>query len=119
MAYERERSEADGDVRDEVEVEPTDLDEPAGGYAAAEAFDDDEDGEGLDIQAEEEGDEEDDEEPASPLAEDAPIRRLRVRTSGSADIAAMSQRDRRREFPSVPGRKVAGSRRVKKTLARS
>lgn len=133
--------------RDDVEEEPTDLDAPA-----SDGLDDDE-LEDVKILAEElddEGDAEDDdkEEAASPLAEDAPIEASEeteedadgveaaeteeqeesaldetpgVRHSGRRDVSVMSHGERRREFPAhKPASKHAkpGKRRARRTKVR-
>jgi hypothetical protein len=117
---------------EDVEAEPNELD------AVTDDLGEDELDEGVEVV---DGDEDDDaEEPASPLAEDAPPARLRkpkepvaattlidadedledtagVRTSGGEDVTAMSRTDRQREFPSVA--RPAGSRKKTRGPVRS
>jgi len=117
-------------VGGEIEEEPNELDQPEG--LEDDDLEEDELGiEGEELDDEGEASEDDDgEEPASPLAEDAPPRGRKkaeeleeeergyalaasiededdiedspgVRTSGGTDVAVMNQSDRRREFPTV------------------
>lgn len=96
MAYDRQgydgRAQRGGQISEEsrmyradVEEEPTELDKPETDDLGEEDYED-----SLELEAEDLDDEDDlgdEEEPASPLAEDA----------------VMSKSDRRREFPSAPG----------------
>jgi hypothetical protein len=117
---------------EDVEAEPNELD-----AVTDDLGEDDELDEGVEvIDGEEE--EDDAEEPASPLAEDAPPAKMRkpkdpattivdadeelentpgVRTSGGVDVTAMSRTDRQREFPSVA--RPAGSRKKTRGPVRS
>lgn len=110
---------------EDVEAEPNELDAVTDDLGEEE----DELDEGVEVVVD--GEEDDDaDEPASPLAEDAPPAKVRksktlattliavddelentpgVRTSGGEDVRAMSRTDRQREFPSVS--RPDGSRR--------
>jgi hypothetical protein len=120
-------------VQQDVEAEPSELDKPEG-----DVYEDEDDFEAdpLGLAAsgaadEDEADDEDlEEDRASPLAEDAPIRqRPAVKhkplvENGGSDVSMMSQNDRRREFPSVPParairRKIAPRKPASSTRVRS